>query len=249
MKNVAKRMLCMLSALCMALGVLLASGVEASAATAAKKAHIGVTSQYSNAITVTFEEGDYKIANLKTPSDLIARVTYVRSSSNENTYDENYPWGYAEISLYAKKAGTYKKVTFDVVDRTGEVTSSHTVKVKADTSYAIKSASFAGSTKVYGLTTKKKGAFKVKMNSGYTLKGITMTTYNKSGEAVTKKISNGDTVTLGKYRSKNVYEDTSTREQWNASLFAPTYFEISYTDSYTGETKTATYYLYRVPSN
>lgn len=249
MKKGTKKLICMLFAVCMAVTSLLIPDTQAQAASKVpKKVHIQTKQTYTDDIQVVFGEGDYKLANVKSNSkNLHVRTTYVNATGSEDASNKETPWGYATIRLYARKNGTYT-VTFDVVGRDRKVKSHHSVKVRADALSAVKNITFDGQY-LYGVAAKAKGKFKVSLNKGYKLVSIRMTTYDKSGKAVTKKIKNGSSVTLGKYRSKTVYEDSATRENWRADLLAKTEFEISYKDSFTKETKTTTSYLYRLPSN
>lgn len=243
-----RRMVCFITAICLLVTCLVMPDGQAAASTASAKEHIQVK-QPGEDFEVKFQEGDYKIANLKANSkNLILRTTYVHSSDSKDDYDKEYPWGYARIGMYAKKKGTYK-VTFDVVDRQNAVKKSHSVTVYATDDYAVEKVSFAGSAEFYGIAPKAKGKFKVSMTKGYKLQSITMTTYNASGSAVTKKIKNGRSVTLGKYRSKTVNSQALDREHWYADLLARTEFKIAYKDKYTKEQKSILYVLYRAPLN
>ena len=244
-----KRMLCFVSAICLLITCLMVPDKQAAASTASTKEHIQLK-QTGGSFEVKFQEGDYKIANLKASSkNLVLRTTYVSSSDMKNSYNKEYPWGYARIGMYAKKKGTYT-VTFNVVDRNNRVKKSHSVKVYATDEYPIKNVTFAGKTEFYGIASKAKGKFKVNMTKGYKIQSIIMTTYNKSGSAVTKKIKNGQSVTLGKYRAKTMFvQGEAGREDWQAELLARTEFKITYKDKYTKESKTGNYTLYRVPLN
>lgn len=247
MKQQPKRTLSFLAAICMLITCLMIPNGPAAASTSPKQAHVWV--KETGRFTVKFDEGDYKIANLKSSNkNLLLRTTYVSASARKRDYDKDNPWGYAEVGIYAKKKGTYT-VTFDVVDKQNTVRKSHSLKVYATTDSAIKKVTFAGSMEFYGIAPKAKGKFKVTMTKGYQLKSITMTTYNKAGKAITKKIKNGSNITLGSYRSKNIYESSKEREDWNADLLAATEIRITYKDKYTKDIDTAYYTLYREPKN
>lgn len=256
MKKAAKKIICMLSAICVAVSMLIVCDTPVLAATAPAKVHIGLKQTYSSNIEVKFSQGDYKIQNVKCSSkNLTYRVTYVSSTSSKRTYDQDNPWGYGQIGLYAKKKGTYT-VTFDVVDKNMNVTSSHSVKVYANSETGIKKVTFAGKIKYTadrgsnGIGKSESGAFKVTMNKGYTLKSITMTTYNKSGKATQKKIKNGAKVTLGKYRYiSDKSQNTSSYDSWNADLLAETRFEIVYKDKYSNQNMTKICVFYCLPKN
>ena len=242
MKKTRKRVVCVLLAMVMLATSMLVPDMQVSAATAPKKVRIHANQVWTDAMSITLDKGDYKIANLKSNSkNLIVRTTYVSSSSSST-------WNSAQIRMYAKKTGTYK-VKFDVVDHSNKVKSSHTVKVYAKNDYPIKKITFGGKSNFYTVTTKTKGKFKVTMNKGYKLNSIQMTTYNKAGKSTTKKIKNGQTVTLGKYRYIGDKNKSSGYENWYASFLASTTFTVNYTDKYTKEEKTTTYSIYRLPSN
>lgn len=250
MSKTLKRSICFLLAIAMVVTSLLIPDTKALAATSEqKKVHIRVGEYDSSAIKVKFAKGDYKITNLKSSGkNLHARVTGTDSASREDEWDSEYPWGYAQIGLYAKKKGNYT-VTFDVINHDKKVTSSHSVKVYVTNEYPIKNVTYANGYYFYGIAKKGSGKFKVNMTKGYKLKSITMTTYNKSGKPVTKKIKNGAKVTLGKYRYKSEYSKSSTYESWWADLLARTEFTITYADKYTKEAKEITYVFYRIPKN
>lgn len=249
MKKQQKRMLCFFLAIGLLVTSLLIPNGQAAASAAPDKEHIWVK-QTGEELEVRFDEGDFKIANLKSGSkNLILRTTYVNSSDRKQEYDAEYPWGYARIGMYAKKKGTYT-VTFDVVDRQGAVRKSYSVKVYATADMAVKKVSYAGKTEFFGIAPKAKGKFKVSMAKGYKLQSITMTSYDRTGKEIVKKIKNGQNVALGKYRSKTVYnEGAQNREDWRADLLARTQFKVAYKDKYTGASKTVYYSLYRVPLN
>lgn len=262
MEKAAKKIICMLSAICVAVSMLIVCDTPVLAATAPQKVHIGLKqfSDYNSRIEVKFSQGDYKVQNVKTSSkNLICRVTNIDATSSKRTYQTDNPWGYARIGLHAKKKGTYT-VTFDVVDKNMNVKSSHSVKVYANNEVGVKKVTFAGKTSFtslppnsgYGLNAigqSGSGVFKVSMNKGYSLNSITMVTYKKSGIAVRKKIKNGAKVTLGKYRSISGQSQSSEYDEWYADLLAETRFEISYKDKYTGQTMTASCFFYRLPNN
>ena len=222
MKKAVKRIICIISAICVALSMLLVLDTSVLAATTPQKVHIGLKEfyAYDSNIEVKFSQGDYKVQNVKTSSkNLISRVTNIDATSSKRTYNKDNPWGYARIGLHAKKKGTYT-VTFDVVDKNLNVVSSHSVKVYANNEVGVNKVIFAGKTSftslppnlAYGQTAigqSGSGAFKVSMNKGYSLKSITMVTYKKSGKEVRKKIKNGAKVTLGKYRY--ISEKTKSR--------------------------------------
>ena len=262
MKKAVKRIICIISAICVALSMLLVLDTSVLAATTPQKVHIGLKEfyAYDSNIEVKFSQGDYKVQNVKTSSkNLISRVTNIDATSSKRTYNKDNPWGYARIGLHAKKKGTYT-VTFDVVDKNLNVVSSHSVKVYANNEVGVNKVIFAGKTSftslppnlAYGQTAIGQSgsvAFKVSMNKGYSLKSITMVTYKKSGKEVRKKIKNGAKVTLGKYRYISEKTKSSYQDYWNADLLAKTKFEIVYKDKYTGQPMTASCYFYRLPNN
>lgn len=245
-----KKAACMLLALTLALGVLVVPSVPVQAASKAtldsKKAHVIVNTGFSSSndeIVVSFAKGDYKLKNVKSSSKNL-KVTVTNIYSHSSKYDEQvYPYGSAALEFYAKKKGTYK-VSFDVVDKAGKKTSSHKVTVYADSTEEIKNVTLNGKY-FSGYTTKTKAKFKVTLGKKAKLKYITMTTYDKKGKAVTKKIKNNQTVTLGNYRSIS----KNSNDSWSSSLLAETRFEVFYKSEYTGKVKSVTYSVSRWPQN
>lgn len=219
--------------------ILIPCRTQANAATVkTQKMHVQIKT--TEMLRMDLDSGDYKISNLKSSkSGLLLRTTYVYASSSSS-------YGSATISMYAQKKGTYT-VTFDVIGKDSSVKSSHSVKVYATKENGIKNVTFAGREIFYEVAPQNKGAFKVSMDKGYKLKSITMTTYDKKGKAHSKKIKNGQKVTLGTYCYRSEGSKGSSYESWSASLLARTNFEIAYTDKYTKEVKTRNYTAYRLP--
>ena len=235
MKKVMKKVVCCMLAIGMIASFMLVPNIQAEASTAPTKAHATVLSQDS--FKVSLAAGDYKIANLISSSkkNLIVRTTYVDS-------DSDYA-GYARISLYAKKKGKYK-VSFDVVDRNNKVRKHHVVKVFATLEPAVKKITIGGKSvydavnPVFGTRVfpKAAGKLKVKMTKGYSIKSIEVTTYDKSGNGITKIIKNGKKIKLGQYRSKYISSSNGPGyEYWSGDLFADTEIRIAYVDKYTNE--------------
>ena len=187
-------------------------------------------STYNSAIHVNLPKGKIcYVKNIKTGNNnLIAKNTRYSTS----TSSDDYASPYASIGLYAKKTGKYK-VTYDICDKAGKKLSSGKVTVYVKDDLPVKSIKFDGKELTSALTTKKSGKLSVSMNSGYKLKKITVTTYDKSGKEVVKTIKNNSTLKLGEYAylSDNSYNDGS--RYFNTSLAARTRITITYTDKYT----------------
>lgn len=182
------------------------------------------------------------IKNIKTGSNnLIAKNTYYYTTSSDDTYTDPY----ASIGLYAKKTGKYK-VTYDICDKSGNKLSSGKVTVYVKDDLPVKSVKFGGKEVTSALTTKKSGKLSVSMSSGYKLKKITVTTYNKSGRQVVKTIKNNSTIKLGNYAyiSDSSYSDSS--RYFYTSLAANTKITITYVDKYTKQECDTIYTLSRL---
>lgn len=246
-------------ALCLAFTALAMPQTEASAkATVDSSVQIVAGQTYNSPVAVVYSKGDAKLSNIKSSSkNLLVRQTYQYYHASESKTSE-YPYGYANLSLYAKKPGSYT-VTFNVCDESGKKVSSHKVKVfaAAYSGYTspVKKVTFAGKTDLfYSLTSKKSGKFKVTMNSGYRLKSIAMSCYNAEGDKVTKTIKNNANVALGRYTSMSEDEYSSSySDYWSyymySSMFATTTFEVTYQNTKTKAVGTYSYILYRIPEN
>jgi hypothetical protein len=149
--------------------------------------------------------------------------------------------GHSDISLYSTKEGSYK-VTFNVYNKAGKKLKAFSVKVYVSNSDPIKSITYGSKnvavSEFSNLMTKESGKFSVKLNKGYKLKKIQVTTYNKKGEAVRKTIKNNKKLTLGKYLSLNDTEYTSEdgsyySRSYYTDLFAATELVITIVDPYT----------------
>lgn len=243
-------------AVCIMFTVLLVPDMEpaAKAKLSSQNVSVIVGNTYNNSVRVTYSKEGHKIKNLKSnSSNLLVKQTHQRWYRNESD-------NYAEIEMYAKKAGKYK-VTFQVCNDKNKVVSKHTINVTAATTYTspVKNATFAGKStySYYGnIVSKKSGKFKVTMNKGFKLKSITMRTYDAQGKSVEKKIKNNANITLGEYAYKNEeYNEYSydNDNRWNyyyyTHMMAETYIEIQYQNTKTKETGTAGYVLYRMPKN
>ncbi len=248
MKKGMKKIVCCMLAIGMLASLMLVPNVQAKASTVPAKVHVTVLSR--SYINVKLDAGDYKIANLKSSSkkNLIVRTTYVDSESDYS--------GSANISVYATKKGKYK-VSFDVVDRNNKVRKHHTVQVFA-VSDAVSKVTIGGKAlydaenPVFGTMVfpKAAGKLKVKMAKGYSIKSIEVTTYDKSGNGVTKVVKNGKKIKLGKFRSKYISSSNGPGyEYWSADLFARTYISISYVDKYTNEESWDSFSVYRLAKN
>lgn len=244
-----KKLMCTVIALCMTAGLLVIPAADVKAAsvkaTAPKAVHIYTGDWDDYGIEVKFgSTGDY-IKSVKSSSkNLVTKVT--------RHYTSTYDKGFGNVGLYAKKKGTYN-VSIDVYNKAKKKVNTLKVKVYVNSDTPIKQATFDGKSNYdtfYSITTKKSGKFAVTMNSGYKFKGLSVTTYNKSGKEITKKYkSKSVKVTLGQYASKtddlqndNYYYSHSM----NTSIVAPTIFRITYVDKYTKQINTMTYRISRL---
>lgn len=251
-----KKIMGMALALCMMLTVLLIPDMEpaAKAKVSSQNVTIMVGQTYNTPVRVAYSKEGHSIKNIKSnSSDLLIKQTYQNwSSYNSSNLSNNY----AEIGMYAKKAGKYK-VTFSVCNEKNKVVSKHTVNVTATTTYnsPIKNVTFAGKNNYFiGVTSKKSGKFKVTMNKGFKLKSITMQTYNAQGNLVEKKIKNNANVTLGEYayKSEDNYESSNSdswRYYYYTNMMATTVFQVQYQNTKTKEVGTIQYSLYKMPKN
>ena len=97
----------------------------------------------------------------------------------------------------------------------------------------------------YALTSKKSGKLSVKMNKGYTLKKITVTTYNKAGKEVVKTMKNNSTLKLGEYAY--IFDNSySSGRNYSTSLAARTKITITYIDKYTKQECESIYSISRL---
>lgn len=248
-----KKIICHLLAVVMTLSVCFAvNGTEAKAADGQLKApkHVrcgaGLSNGTSVDIPISAKKGDIKNIKVykgkKKSKDAAAKKTYLYRSESYQSY--------ATLQVHAKKAGKYivkydvyedgkkkgKTRSFTVhADGYGDVISSVTIDKKNVTKYV------SGYQPDGCYTTKDKIKINFKVAKGCKIKKIEMTYFNKKGELVTKKIKNGQKVTLGNYAGKS-------SDSW--SRWASTRFDITYTDSYdqysTKAKRTTSYYVYKM---
>jgi hypothetical protein len=240
-----KRVISMGLAVCVLLtGILMGTEqpVEAAEkATVTKAVHLYVGETTDRAISVKYVDTWDHIENLKTSSkNLTAKITSTQIDEDSENGNNS-----STIGLYANKNGTYK-VTFDIYDAYDEKVSSHSVTVYANKDYAIKKITFAGKD-MSRLSDVTKGKLSVSMNKGYTLKKIEVQTYDKNGKEVIKTVKNNSTIELSKYayfyESGKMYEYSY---YLNTSLLAHTQISVTYTDKYTKQNRTDSYYMYTV---
>lgn len=203
----------------------------------------GLSNGTSVDIPISAKKGDVKNIKVykgkKKTKDAAAKKTYLYRSENYQSY--------VTLQIHAKKAGKYI-VKYDVyedgkkkgktrnftvhADGYGNVLSSVSIDKKNVTKYV----SDYQPNGCY--TTKDKIKINFKVAKGCKIKKIEMSYYNKKGEYVTKKIKNGQKVTLGNYVGKS-------SNSW--SRWASTRFDITYTDSYdqynTKANRTTSYYV------
>ena len=200
-----------------------------------------------------------RVMNVKSSSpDLIAKKTREYYHISKHTYtdyeyddvtgeskqtqktEDTSSYGSTEISVFAKKKGTYT-VTFDVVKNDGTVRCTKTIKVKTTPKKyvnAIKSIKYAGKDlgEYYPYTTKTSGKLSVQAAKGFKIKQIEIGTTNAEGETVYKKIKNNKTIKLAKktaYSRKTDYSTYSYNE-----LFPVTEIKVTMINNKTKEEDT-----------
>lgn len=219
------------------------------------KVRVYAKSYTDNAIEFNYANAGDQLKNLKSSSkNLVVKQTYHREESA--AYSSNAQ-NYANIGVYAKKEGKYT-VSFDIYSKDGSVKrSSHKVTVYAKNDSPVSSIKIDGksiwdSDSNSAFTTKKSGKLSIKMAKGYTLKKITVRTYDKDGKTVEKVVKNNKKITLGKYGSSYSYNYQSEYSPeywysyWSKSIYAPTYIEITYKDKWTKQNETTTYMVRRL---
>lgn len=200
---------------------------------------------------VDMDTTNVHVANVKTSSKYLkAKATMWSKRYSLNSNKES-------ISMYGTKKGRYK-LTFDIVDSSGNVLSSESVLVivcplKSSMS-AFKSIKI-GNTNVLkkclknkytaqDVMIKKTGKLNVKMKKGYTLKSIQITRYVKRSEPVdsyymkssvdeiTEEISNGSQVTLSEigYNNDFYFKYGNYSYSYNDSIYAYTFLTLTYID-------------------
>ncbi|MCR5418862.1 MAG: hypothetical protein K6E84_08095 [Lachnospiraceae bacterium] len=217
-------------------------------------ASIYVTSQYPYVSNVKCNNKKFKV-----------KLTQKRFQEYDGTKSVS---GYS-IGYYAKKKGK-AKISFDVLDKDGKKveTKSFTVTAKEYT-YPIKYVKY-GSQYVTGgplkendkgvlvennmaYTTKKSGKLKIKMNKGYKLDKIEVTTYKKNGMPVTKTIKNNKKISVTsaikgtqvmKYTSPYGASNNYTESTYHNPMMLSTRLYIYYTNKKTKEKGTDWYYIY-----
>lgn len=201
------------------------------------------------AIDVNLGTNGYRVTNVQTNSeDLVAKLT-----KNIKSPDA----AYAYLGLYAKKAGSYR-VTCDICNVNGNVIQDLEIKVNilASTNDSpFKKLTFAGEEDFVGtVTDKESGKLTIEMNENYTLNGISVTTYDKTGTATHSTVSNNENIILGKYakrsESENSYGSKNSNSYYyshsvNTSMMAETKLAITVTDP-AGDAHTYSYSIYRI---
>lgn len=243
-----KRVVCGLFAIVMS--VMMVLSVDCQKVSAAGKVYVnsdvrcGVGMKYYSGVRVTLAGENDRIKNVKVyqgkkkTTNLVVKVTSQRKGE------------YAYLTMYAKKAGTYK-VTFDVYKDSKTKRTSRTIKVHAQGyNTVIKSVQLNGKNIVedansaYSTYISNKSA-KVKFGlaDGYKIKKITVSSYDQNGEEKTKSFKNGKNVTFGKYGY--TYDSDY---YWEKGMWAYTKFTITYVDKYAqsvdNNESTVTYYIY-----
>lgn len=177
---------------------------------------------------------------LQNPGDRITNVTskskYVLAKKTYESFAETITPNGSEISytetglsFFGKKKGTYK-VTFDIVDKAGNLRCRKTIKVYVDKfSYnnGIKKVTYAGKNieNYKPFTTKTKGKLKVTLKKGYSLVSIYVYKINKKGQWKGKKVKNNKRITLATNTQYTYKSDYQT--EFNTPLFSETSIEIT----------------------
>lgn len=206
-------------------------------------------------------EGD-RVTNIKVnKKGLLAKKTYeyvYESTRNRYDYETDsykkettYKYSTAYISLYGSKKGEYT-VSFDVIDKTGVVKCTKTIKVRVDANvvykqHPIKKITYAGKDiySYYPYTNKTKGKLVVALNKGYKLESIEIGKLNSKGERVYKKTKNKKNITLAKsakYSYSYDYSNSSSKYTYNP-LFPSTYIRVNIKNKKTKEVLSYTYSL------
>lgn len=148
-------------------------------------------------------------------------------------------------SMPKKPVNTKSPIISNICDKSGNKLSSGKVTVYVKNDLPVKSVKFAGKEVNYALTSKKSGKLSVKMNKGYTLKKITVTTYNKAGKEVVKTMKNNSTLKLGEYAY--IFDNSySSGRNYSTSLAARTKITITYIDKYTKQKCESIYSISRL---
>lgn len=220
------------------------------------KKHVTYYKYNSNECTIAqfdLKNYDDKITIKCSSKNMYAGVMYKSSSYSKSGEVENGN-GSANVSAVFKKTGTYK-VTITEKTSKGKVVYTKNIKIYCNTSGPVKKVTLNGKENFYGLVNIKSGKFKVTINKGYKLKKIEYGVYNKNSNNMTwKTIKNGGKVIFGKYpchyENKSEYGDKdgdyyNYYENMSEELVARTIVKITYTDKYTKETETTSYWYFR----
>lgn len=208
----------------------------------------GVGMRYSSAIKVSLVDTNDTIKNIKVyqgkkkTNNLVVKLT----EKNTGSYSP-----YAYLTIYAKKAGTYK-IKFDVYKSSKRKRTSRTVRVHAQGyNSVISSVKLNGkniiksSSDTYSAYVSNKSA-KVKfgLSNGYKIKKITVSYRDQNGREKTKNFKNGKKLNLGNYGYS--YDNNN---YWQKGMWAYTKFTITYKDKYAQDVNynegTVTYYIYK----
>ena len=224
----------------------------------------GYANEWSNGgadyVSVHLDNDGDRVVNVKSSSKYLLAKKTSESFTHDTDTDYDYEqdkyvtttssrYRNAYISFFGKKKGTYK-VTFDVIDKTGKVKCTKTIKVYVDkygtTSSAIKSVKYNGKDlwKYYPFCSKTKGTLKVKLNKGYSLVSIYVQKRNSKGEWTRTKVKNGKKITLAK-SAKYTSDDDWAIEKYNP-FFPQTRIVITAKNKKTKEVTTYSESLYTI---
>lgn len=254
-----KKIICTILSLCILTGYTLSAAlttnasedenIPASAPAALSFNFDDVCSGADYAIDVNLGTYGYRVTNVQTNnSNLVAKLTKNTKSSTAS---------YAYIGLYAKEAGSYL-VTWDICNVNGNVIQNLKTQIQilapADAS-PFQELTFAGQTDFDScITDAESGKLSVKLNENYKLNDISVITYDKTGTATRRKVSNNTEITLGIYARRSESESSYGSAQSdnyyyshsvNTSVMAETKLLITVSDS-AKEQHTYTYRIYRI---
>lgn len=210
-------------------------------------------------IFVTLYNPEDHIANIKSSSrNLLAKKTstsYLTTNtrhwdSDLQTYvtDSQTIKSDYTISILGKKKGSYT-VTFDVIgaDNTVKCTKSVKVRVLSRNYYTIpvKSITYAGKdiSSYSSYIRKTSGKLKVKLRKGYSLVSIRTEKTDRNGNIVTRKVRNGQRITLAKSGKYTFYSGTAN------PLIVPTNIIVTVKNKKTKRVDEYIYTLYTLNQN
>ncbi len=193
---------------------------------------------YKNALTVTINDADQKIRNIKCSKDLRYKRSYLKRDyvKNKTTY---------YFSFYTTKEKIFNfKFKVDSVEYCVKVVSMQPIKSAMFGDKQLSTNSHSLGSENY-VTTLKKGKVKIKMNSKYTMTALKVGRYsnNKTGEPTLywTDFANNTKLTLSDERQVTT-SDTITEE----SMMATTILRVEYVNKKTNVPGSVNYYFNRI---